>query len=53
MKLNELLILESALNQIADVTDTEVSEIIDALIGVAWDEENAGQIKRACYDPMV
>lgn len=50
MKLNELLLLESALNTVADVTETEVSVIIDALVGIAWDEEDAGRIKRVCYE---
>lgn len=45
MKLNKLDRIGNAIIDIQESTDTEFDEIVDALIGVAFDEEDAGEIK--------
>ena len=41
-KLNKIV---DSIKTIQKETDSDLYEIIDALIGVAWDEEYAGNIK--------
>lgn len=38
--------LASRVETIARMTDTDASDVIESLIGVAWDEEDAGTLKR-------
>lgn len=46
MKLNELIIVGDAVERISVITATyDIPAIVDALIGIAWDEEVAAQIK--------
>ena len=46
MTLNELMRIGNAIAEISDATHIHDEEaIIDALIGVAWDEEDAGQLR--------
>jgi hypothetical protein len=45
MKLNKIIILQNAIEEIAVQTDTTTDEIINNLIGFCWDEEDAGQLK--------
>lgn len=39
------LILE-AVRKLSLTTETDAEDIIDSLTGIAWDEEDAGEIKR-------
>lgn len=41
-----------ALLAIVDETDTEVEEIISALIGVAWDEEDGSTLVDKAYEML-
>ena len=49
MKLNELDQISDAIETICKITcnltDTDINEIIDNLIGIAWSEEDASEIK--------
>ena len=45
MQQNEIIVLLNAIKKIQKITKTDPSEIIDALIGIAWDEETSGQLK--------
>ena len=50
MKLNHLITVADAMERIAETQDTTMVEIIDALVGVCFDEEEAGQLKRYIAD---
>lgn len=52
MKLNHLHLLEGGIKRIATVTDTDTAEIIEALTGVAWDEEDAVSIREFMIDAL-
>lgn len=52
MKLNNLIRIEEAITILVEQTDTNASEIIDSLIGVAWSEEEAFCIKDFVIDAM-
>ena len=46
MKTNKLVLVADAVERISDITGTDdIPAIVDALIGVAWDEEEASEIK--------
>ena len=45
MKLNHLILIGNAVEKIHELTETDIPDIVDALTGIAWDEEDAGQIK--------
>lgn len=45
MKLSDLLPIEAALDKLSLVTETSVLEIIDALVGVCFNEEDAGGLR--------
>jgi len=46
MKTNKLVLVADAVERISDITGTDnIEAIVDALIGVAWDEEEASEIK--------
>lgn len=45
MKLNHLILIGDAVEKIHELTETDIPDIVDALTGIAWDEEDAGQIK--------
>ena len=46
MKLNHLILVADAVGRISEITEThDIPAIVDALTGIAWDEEEAGQIK--------
>lgn len=47
MKLNDIEAISTAVEDIAMRTDTKMSEIIDVLTGVCWDEEDAGELKES------
>lgn len=43
----ELVLVADAVEKISDITGTDdIEAIVDALIGVAWDEEKASEIKQ-------
>ena len=45
MKTNKLVLVADAVERISDVTGTDdIEAIVDALSGVAWDEEEASEI---------
>ena len=46
MKLNNLRKIDEALETLALFTQTDIAELIAALTGVAWFEEDAGEITR-------
>lgn len=52
MKLNHLHLIEEGIERIAAVTGTDTAEIIEALTGVAWDEEDAGGIREFMIDAL-
>ena len=50
MKIRKICKIVTALEHIADAQDTCIPEIVDALIGVCFDEEEAGAIKAYIAD---
>ena len=50
LKPNELELVGDAIETIHDVTGEAITDIVDALIGVAWDEVTAGHIKEHCWN---
>jgi hypothetical protein len=50
MKIRKLCIIVAGLEHIADAQDACIPEIVDALVGVCFDEEEAGQIKAYIAD---
>jgi hypothetical protein len=47
MKTNKLVLVADAVERISNITGTDdIPAIVDALIGVAWDEEEASEIKQ-------
>jgi len=44
--LNETMAIGNAIEVIADRTDTDIPDVINALTGIAFDEEDAGKLKR-------
>ena len=47
MKTNKLVLVADAVERISDITGTDdIETIVDALIGVAWDKEEASEIKQ-------
>ena len=47
MKTNKVILVADAVERISDITGTDnIEAIVDALIGVAWDEEEASEIKQ-------
>lgn len=47
MKTNKVVLVADAVERISDITGTDnIEAIVDALIGVAWDEEEASEIKQ-------
>jgi hypothetical protein len=51
MKTNKLVLVADAVERISDITGTDdIPAIVDALIGVAWDEEEASEIKQYSSD---
>ena len=47
MKTNKVILVADAVERISDITGTDnIEAIVDALIGVAWDEEEASKIKQ-------
>ena len=45
MKVKHLILIGDAVEKFHDLTETDIPDIVDALTGIAWDEEDAGQIK--------
>jgi 2-methylisocitrate lyase-like PEP mutase family enzyme len=46
MKLNHLILVADAVERISEITETnDIPAIVDALTGIAWGEEEAGEIK--------
>jgi 2-methylisocitrate lyase-like PEP mutase family enzyme len=46
LKLNRLILVADAVERISNITATDnIPAIVDALVGIAWDEEDARQIK--------
>ena len=52
MKLNKLYELCCAIEKFEIQTGATANEIIDALTGIAWDEEDAGQLKNALHEEI-
>lgn len=50
MHITDLYELEQAISKISNLTDTNREEIVNALIGIAWDEESAGNINQFILD---
>ena len=49
MKLNKLILIVDAVERISNITETnDIPAVIDALIGLAWDDEEASDIKQYC-----
>jgi hypothetical protein len=47
VKTNKLVLVADAVERISDITETDdIEAIVNALIGVAWDEEEASKIKQ-------
>jgi hypothetical protein len=47
MKTNKLVLVADAVERISDITETDdIEAIVNALIGVAWDDEEASKIKQ-------
>lgn len=47
MKTNKLVLVADAVERISDITGTDdIEAVVNALIGVAWDEEEASEIKQ-------
>ena len=46
----KLIALSEALAFLAEETDTSYKDLIDALSGVCFDEEEAGQLKQALIE---
>lgn len=45
MKLNDLILVADAVERISKLTETnDIPAIVDALAGLAWDDEDAGKI---------
>ena len=43
----EVVLVADAVERISDITETDdIEAIVDALIGVAWNEEEASEIKQ-------
>lgn len=45
MKLNHLILIGDAVEKIHVLTETDIPDIVDSLTGIAWDQEDAGQLK--------
>lgn len=45
VKLNELVLIGVAIENIHELTGIDSDDIVDALIDIAWDEQDANQIK--------
>ena len=45
MKLNHLILIGDAVEKIHMLTETHIPDIVDALTGVAWNQEEADKIK--------
>ena len=43
--LNQTILIGNAIEQIHELTEANIMDIVDALTGIAWDEEEARQIK--------
>jgi len=43
--LNKLILLSDLVERLSEITDTTIPEVVDALEGVCWDEEDSGRIK--------
>jgi len=52
MNLNTLIVLGQGIEKIAHATGCKLTEIIDALTGIAWDEEDAGRIREFLIDAV-
>jgi hypothetical protein len=52
MKLNKLHQIEDAIEKISNATGSPKLEIISALTGIAWDEEEAGEIGEFMIDAL-
>ena len=50
MKLNKLNLLGDSLEIISNLTNESVTTIIDALVGVCFSEEDAGELKEHFRD---
>ena len=50
MDIRNLCKIVTGLEHLADVQDTCIPDIVDALIGVCFDEEEAGEIKAYIAD---
>lgn len=47
METDNILDATTAIEAISTIARADVDEIIDALVGVAWDQEEAGRLKYA------
>jgi hypothetical protein len=52
MNLNTLIVLEQGIDKIAQATGCKLTEIIDALTGIAWDEEDASKLREYVIDDL-
>lgn len=45
MKLNKIILIGDLVERLSEYTDTDILDIVDALTGLCWDEEDAGNIR--------
>lgn len=45
VKLNELILISDLVERLSEITDTCIPDVVGALTGVCWDEEDAERIK--------
>ena len=50
MEMREIILVADAIEKITELTDTTIPEVVDALTGLCFDEESAGDIKRYHYN---
>lgn len=47
MTQQKINIIASLMFSIADITNSDVENMVDELIGIAWNEKDAGKIKQS------
>ena len=52
MKMNKLYLIADTIDKLAEVTDCTIDEIIYALTGICFDEEDAGEIRDSLENPV-
>ena len=50
MNLNREILIGNAIEQLHELTEADIMDVIDALIEIAWDEEEAWHLKAYFMD---